>query len=425
MEINQTSNQHPSPRSNQLQSRSDSIVHTYSQHRSSESHQIVQEDCPCNHIQNNNRSHNQHQNSPIRNETRPTSLPDLLPGHKDYQSVMKDRIRQIQRNKSITPKEKAQLMQKLMTHRWDKLQDGSRRTQCITASSDIEQERRNVTYNNKDESILGCKHYQRNCKLFAKCCNKWYTCRFCHDENEDHTFDRYGTEKISCMACHTVQNVSSTCINERCGIEFGKYFCDKCKFHDNDGTKDIYHCDKCNICRIGKGLGIDYFHCDKCNACMSITLKNHKCVENSLESNCPICHDYMFTSTTPVMFLPCGHCMHVSCYEEYTLTNYVCPICSKSLGDMKQYFKRIDELMEHESMPHEYENHRSLVFCSDCERNSTTKFHFVYHKCQYPDCGSYNTKIKQQFVVTSGEVIDRLDPSTPRAPALSTTLEFE
>lgn len=29
---------------------------------------------------------------------------------------------------------------------------------------------------------------------------------------------------------------------------------------------------------------------------MSVDLKNHKCVERSLESNCPVCHEYMCKS---------------------------------------------------------------------------------------------------------------------------------
>ncbi|OQS04246.1 hypothetical protein THRCLA_03511 [Thraustotheca clavata] len=234
------------------------------------------------------------------------------------------------------------------------------------------------------------------------------------DEAEKHAFDRYATEKISCMQCHTVQPVGKTCTNQACGIEFARYFCDVCKFYDDDPTKDIYHCEKCRICRIGKGLGIDYFHCDKCNACMSITLKKHKCVERSLESDCPICHVYMFTSTTPVMFLPCGHCMHVACYEDYTLTNYICPLCSKSLGDMRAYFARIDDLLAQEQMPSEYSNYRSQIYCSDCERKSETKFHFVYHKCQYEDCMSYNTKVLKHFQQPNSE------QTPPPAPSATT-----
>lgn len=61
-------------------------------------------------------------------------------------------------------------------------------------------------------------------------------------------------------------------------------------------------------------------------------------------------------------------------------TNYICPLCSKSLGDMEHYFASIDELLEREQMPEEYKDIKSLIYCSDCEHKSTTKFHFVYHK---------------------------------------------
>jgi len=31
----------------------------------------------------------------------------------------------------------------------------------------------------------------------------------------------------------------------------GKYFCDICKFFDDDTSKKQYHCDECGICRTG------------------------------------------------------------------------------------------------------------------------------------------------------------------------------
>jgi uncharacterized CHY-type Zn-finger protein len=40
------------------------------------------------------------------------------------------------------------------------------------------------------ENVLGCKHYQRNCKLEANCCGKLVSCRFCHDDVEDHAIVR-------------------------------------------------------------------------------------------------------------------------------------------------------------------------------------------------------------------------------------------
>ena len=51
--------------------------------------------------------------------------------------------------------------------------------------------------------------------------------------------------------------------------------------------------------------------------------------------------------------------MHVSCYEQYTETNWVCPICSKSLGNMDAYFNRISAMLADEVMPEEYRGHKS------------------------------------------------------------------
>eukprot|EP00516_Mucochytrium_quahogii_P011562 CAMPEP_0203789454 /NCGR_PEP_ID=MMETSP0100_2-20121128/3454_1 /ASSEMBLY_ACC=CAM_ASM_000210 /TAXON_ID=96639 /ORGANISM=" , Strain NY0313808BC1" /LENGTH=472 /DNA_ID=CAMNT_0050692395 /DNA_START=456 /DNA_END=1874 /DNA_ORIENTATION=+ len=249
------------------------------------------------------------------------------------------------------------------------------------------------TYHDEDETVYGCEHYMRNCMISAPCCGQFFPCRFCHDEEMDHEIDRYAVDKVRCMRCGVEQGVAKNC--KSCDLEFARYFCEPCKFYDNKEDKQIYHCPHCNICRIGEGLGIDYFHCHRCNACMSITLREHKCVERSLESDCPVCHEFMFTSTIPVMFLPCGHCMHVKCYEGYTETNYICPICGKSLGDMAAYFKRIDEMLANERMPEEYKGMNSLIFCADCEDRSVAPYHFVYHKCK--GCGSYNTKVLEQL----------------------------
>jgi hypothetical protein len=95
-------------------------------------------------------------------------------------------------------------------------------------------------------------------------------------------------------------------------------------------SRNIYHCPFCNLCRVGKGLGIDYFHCMTCNACMSTQLKEHICREKGLESNCPICHDFLFTSNTPVKALPCGHFMHSACFQVsfHFSSSFVCILLS-------------------------------------------------------------------------------------------------
>lgn len=80
-------------------------------------------------------------------------------------------------------------------------------------------------------------------------------------------------------------------------------------------SSDVYHCPFCNLCRVGKGLGVDFFHCMTCNCCLGMKAVDHKCREKGLETNCPICCDFLFTSSTPVRDLPCGHYMHSACFQ--------------------------------------------------------------------------------------------------------------
>jgi zinc finger-like protein len=211
----------------------------------------------------------------------------------------------------------------------------------------------------------------------------------CHDEEEDHKIDRYAVKEMVCKLCHARQPIAGSCRN--CGELMAKYYCPICHLYDDSGH-DIYHCPSCNVCRRGKGLGIDFFHCMKCNACMSLSLyKRHTCREQSLEANCVVCHEYLFDSATPIKELPCGHFMHSSCLAEYSRHNYTCPICAKSMGDMRVYFQMLDALVASERLPPEIASRRQGILCNDCSVQGTAPYHWVYHKCGA--CGSYNTRI--------------------------------
>ena len=108
-------------------------------------------------------------------------------------------------------------------------------------------------------TALGCEHYKRNIKLQCSACNKWYTCRFCHDAVEDHMLNRRETKNMLCMLCGCAQAASGECA--LCSKRGAWYYCDVCKLWDDDPEKSIYHCNDCGICRVGKGLGKDFFHC--------------------------------------------------------------------------------------------------------------------------------------------------------------------
>ncbi|GAP88994.1 putative CHY zinc finger [Rosellinia necatrix] len=239
-----------------------------------------------------------------------------------------------------------------------------------------------------DWKPLGCEHYRRNVKLQCSTCNRWYTCRFCHDEREDHTLIRKETRNMLCMVCGTAQRAGQTCVS--CETLAARYYCDICKLWNDDPDKPCYHCNDCGICRIGHGIGKDFYHCKKCCACIAISTQfDHKCIERAIDCDCPICGEYMFTSPKPVRFMRCGHSIHRDCLDQHQKTSYKCPICNKSLLNMESQFRNLDLSIQAQPMPSEFKDARAIVLCHDCSAKSSTMYHWLGLKCGV--CQSYNT----------------------------------
>ena len=149
-----------------------------------------------------------------------------------------------------------------------------------------------VSYHNQLTSTLGCPHYSRKCQVRAPCCSPdtFYPCRFCHDEQCDHSIDRHAISHMVCLLCcqrvaksepARSQPVASTCVD--CSQHMAAYWCDVCNFFDDEPGREIFHCGACGICRRGKAS--EFFHCQRCNCCYSSSLRaNHKCIENVLSS---------------------------------------------------------------------------------------------------------------------------------------------
>ncbi|KAI1781174.1 zf-CHY-domain-containing protein [Hypoxylon cercidicola] len=239
-----------------------------------------------------------------------------------------------------------------------------------------------------DYHPLGCEHYRRNVKLQCSTCNRWYTCRFCHDKVEDHDLIRKDTKNMLCMFCGTAQRAGEVCVS--CGASAARYYCSLCKLWNDDPDKPVYHCNDCGICRIGRGIGKDFFHCKTCCACIAIGQeKDHKCIERSTDCDCPICGDYMFTSPKAVCFMKCGHSIHRHCLDQHMKVAYKCPICNKSLANMELQFRNLDLAIQTQPMPPEFQDTRALVLCNDCSAKSSVKYHWLGLKCGV--CSSYNT----------------------------------
>lgn len=45
--------------------------------------------------------------------------------------------------------------------------------------------------------------------LQAPCCGKFYVCRLCHDDEENHQMDRFKVREVKCASCNTIQEVKS------------------------------------------------------------------------------------------------------------------------------------------------------------------------------------------------------------------------
>ncbi|KAK4440683.1 E3 ubiquitin-protein ligase RZFP34 [Sesamum alatum] len=243
----------------------------------------------------------------------------------------------------------------------------------------------------------GCKHYRRRCKIRAPCCDEVFDCRHCHNEAKNaleidplrrHDVPRHHVKRVICSLCDTEQDVAQNCVS--CGVCMGNYFCDKCKFFDDDVSKKQYHCDECGICRTGGRE--NFFHCSKCGCCYSNLIKDaHRCVERAMHHNCAVCFEFLFDSTRNIAVLSCGHTIHMECVKEMERhRRYACPVCSKSICDMSNVWRKLDEEIASTPMPEMYKNKTVWILCNDCEETSEVQFHIVGYKCLR--CSSYNTR---------------------------------
>lgn len=240
----------------------------------------------------------------------------------------------------------------------------------------------------------GCTHYKRKCALLAPCCGIFYPCRFCHDEVHElrqrdakkiHKMDRHAVTVVKCMRCGMEQAPAQECAG--CHVVMGAYFCGVCNLFD-DVDKGQWHCDQCGICRVG-GAGA-FIHCDVCNACLK---PGHDCVAGKLSGVCPVCYENLFDSRTPAITLQCGHTMHDKCQMDMLQANsYKCPLCSKSMVNMKRQWRSLDVEIALTPLPPPHDWQWERVLCHDCGKESDTLFHFVGMKCRSAGCGSYNTR---------------------------------
>ena len=124
----------------------------------------------------------------------------------------------------------------------------------------------------------------------------------------------------------------------------------------------------------------------------------------------------MFTSPEKVVFMPCGHSIHYTCYQDHMRTSYKCPICSKSAVNMETQFRALDRAIESQPMPPQFQDTQAMVLCNDCHAKSAVRYHWLGLKCAI--CDSYNTA---QLSILSDPAMEILAPGNrvPEQPFLS------
>jgi RING finger and CHY zinc finger domain-containing protein 1 len=270
---------------------------------------------------------------------------------------------------------------------------------CPVPTSELGRELENSS------AVLRCQHYIRGAAIFAACCQQFYPCRQCHDEDVDgghEDLQKGQVTKVKCLHCKLEQHVADACINKDCQERFGDRVCLDCRLFDSTPDREFFHCDKCGICRLGRKE--ENFHCERCDTCVKASSRGrHTCIASPLrDAKCPICLCSMFYSSRPSCFLPCGHAMHTRCFDDYARSDYRCPLCYKSMADMHSYNSALDKIMLEElaNGPESQMNTKVRIFCNDCGETSQTRYHFEFFKCNSNrrstgisgPCGSYNTR---------------------------------
>ena len=172
----------------------------------------------------------------------------------------------------------------------------------------------------QDDNWL-CSHYKRHCYVKFECCDKFWPCHRCHNNQStcgQKKLKSRDTRMLKCVYCHKVQEFGEHCCN--CGAKFASYYCGLCK-HLTGKDDHPYHCEKCGICRIH---GDRSFHCDVCGVCLDVQLRgNHKCREGSAHDECCICLEVLYKRRT------CLRCGQISMSSE---PSYLFHVTSKQIS---------------------------------------------------------------------------------------------
>ena len=224
-----------------------------------------------------------------------------------------------------------------------------------------------------------CDHTLNNYLIYCDCCDKYFSCFKCHNENSDHIVTKKNITRFKCLNCKFENKLDEIKNNkcENCNQELAKFIC--------------------KICVLGQNKEI--FHCEKCDLCFSEKNRNHKCYpyfKEKCKEDCSICLEKL--GLCNIIKLNCSHIFHKNCIQKHVdnidkrIKVPFCPLCKKSCIDICKYEIKFDKLKKEYLTEYYYNNWTCDINCYDCSKKSNIKYHPKYNKCI--ECKSYNTRIE-------------------------------
>lgn len=252
-----------------------------------------------------------------------------------------------------------------------------------TESTDLTDENSNTpseSNNDLDDGFYTCTHSKNQYEIIAPCCDEIYLCYECHNQHKQNCqqiMTSKSINRIACLNCGLAQNLGEKCT--RCNIKFNKYWCEICRIHSDCCTPNIFHCNSCDICYYGNKK--KYIHSDETNRC--VLIQNDQITTNDV---CCLCLYELKLHLCTIM--SCNHVVHHECYTKLVAVQYKCPLCSKTIKNMKNEFKKMQANIKADKMTDAH-THTVQIKCFDCNTKSIVFYHYIGLKCV--NCNSFNT----------------------------------
>lgn len=322
------------------------------------------------------------------------------------ESIIKSKIKEINREISSNEEEKTEKINMIYRIRIKQINDDLSMTE-EQKSKKIFKLMSQKTIKKKKHNVECSHYYGRQGYFRYSCCNEYYKCSECHNENENHICAVLVDMK--CANCDLIQSPNYSCSD--CSNNIANHYCSKCKVWSD---VELHHCDTCSKC-----VSIRYLtRYEQIDNHKKKTIEEHK-KDHKIDENvdiCAICQSQIPYYSAYVK-TKCNHNMHYKCHQKYIKSlegaNHFCPVCKKTIGNERsEVWEMIKNEIDSYIIDPIYENVQVKIYCNDCEGRNEVRYTMGYHMC--PSCESIN--------IALGDLINPDNVEIPILPGAINTM---